>query len=73
MTRYLRFDWFATWLLFSAIGLLAQTDARLQPFTLDHRKALLAHSPVDVSFLLDRPAVKHGFVRAQAGHLVTGD
>ena len=73
MTRCLRFDWFATWLLCSAIGLLAQTDARLQPFTLDHRKALLAHSPVDVSFLLDRPAGKHGFVRAQAGHLVTGD
>ncbi|MGA8510779.1 MAG: hypothetical protein WB762_34640 [Candidatus Sulfotelmatobacter sp.] len=51
----------------------AQTDAALQPFTIDHRKALLAHSPVDVSFLLDAPAGKHGFVRAQGGHLVTGD
>jgi hypothetical protein len=63
-----------------AIGLLllpcrvrAQTDPALQPFTIDHRKALLAHSPVDVSFLLDAPAGKHGFVRAQGGHLVTGD
>jgi len=51
----------------------AQEDARLLPFTVDHRKALLAHSPVDVSFLLDAPAGKHGFVRAQGGHLVTGD
>src|ERR1700722_4552123 len=51
----------------------AQSDAALQPFTIDHRKALLAHSPVDVSFLLDAPAGKHGFVRAQGGHLVTGD
>jgi hypothetical protein len=51
----------------------AQTDSTLQPFTIDHRKALLAHSPVDVSFLLDAPAGKHGFVRAQGAHLVTGD
>jgi hypothetical protein len=50
----------------------AQTSAGLQPFTIDHRKALLAHSPVDVSFLLDAPAGKHGFVRAQGEHLVTG-
>src|SRR6202041_1186059 len=62
-----------------ALGLLllpyrlpAQTDPPLQPFTIDHRKALLAHSPVDVSFLLDAPAGKHGFVRAQGGHLVSG-
>jgi hypothetical protein len=64
---------FATGLLLSASGISAQTDAALQPFTMDHRKALRAHSPVDVSFLLDAPAGKHGFVRAQAGHLVTGD
>jgi hypothetical protein len=63
-----------------ALGLLllpyrlpAQEDAALQPFTIDHRKALPAHSPVDVSFLLDAPAGKHGFVRAQGGHLVSGD
>src|ERR1700721_405723 len=49
------------------------TDAALQPFTIDHRKALRAHSPVDVSFLLDAPAGKYGFVRAQEAHLVTGD
>jgi hypothetical protein len=64
---------FATWLLLSTCQVPAQTNAALQPFTIDHRKALLAHSPVDVSFLLDAPAGKHGFVRAEGAHLVTGD
>jgi len=64
---------FATWLLLLTCKAPAQTSAALQPFTIDHRKALLAHSPVDVSFLLDAPAGKHGFVRAQGAHLVTGD
>lgn len=59
--------------LVSAIGLWAQADRTLQPFVIDHRKAMLAHSPVDVSFLLDAPAGKHGFVHAQDAHLVTGD
>jgi hypothetical protein len=60
-------------LFFSSCLVSAQTDVALRPFTIDHRKALLAQSPVDVSFLLDAPAGKHGFVRAQGGHLVTGD
>jgi hypothetical protein len=53
----------------------AQTDPTLEPFTLDHRKAPLAHSasPVDVSFLLDPPAGKHGFVRIKNGHFTTED
>jgi hypothetical protein len=63
----------AWWLLLSPCLVPAQTDATLRPFTIDHRKALLAHSPVDVSFLLDAPAGNHGFVRAQGGHLVTAD
>src|ERR1035438_4046223 len=63
----------AVWFLLSVASLFAQKDARLLPFTVDHRKALLAPSPVDVSFLLDAPAGKHGFVRAQGEHLVTGD
>jgi len=62
----------AMWLV-SAVGLWAQADPALQPFVIDHRRAALAHSPVDVSFLLDAPAGKHGFVRAQDGHLVSGD
>jgi hypothetical protein len=64
---------FGVWPLLFASGMLAQTNAALQPFTIDHRKALLARSPVDVSFLLEAPAGKHGFVRAQGAHLVTGD
>jgi hypothetical protein len=64
---------FAAGLLVSTYRVPAQTDAALQPFTIDHRKASLAHSPVDVSFLLDAPAGKHGFVRAQGAHLVTED
>jgi len=73
MRNRLRVYWFAAGLLLFASGMPAQTDGALQPFTIDHRKALRAHSPVDVSFLLDAPAGKHGFVRAQGGHLVTGD
>lgn len=45
----------------------------LQPFTIDHRAGLGGRSPADVSFLLDAPAGKHGFVHAQGGHLATGD
>ncbi len=65
--------WSVAWLLFFPSRMPAQTDPALQPFTIDHRKAQLARSPVDVSFLLDAPAGKHGFVRAQSAHLVTGD
>jgi hypothetical protein len=64
---------FAVWPLLFASGTRAQTDPNLQPFTIDHRKALLAPSPVDVSFLLDAPAGNHGFVRAHGAHLVTED
>ena len=45
----------------------------LVPFTVDHRAGMAARSPVDVSFLLEAPAGKHGFVHAAGGHLVTGD
>ncbi len=60
-------------LLLSVAALTAQTYQSLQSFTIDHRKGYLARSPVDVSFLLDAPAGKHGFVRAEGAHLVTGD
>jgi hypothetical protein len=73
MTSRHRVYLFAACLLLSTCRVLARTDGTLQPFTIDHRKASLAHSPVDVSFLLDAPAGKHGFVRAQGAHLVTGD
>ena len=34
---------------------------------------MAAHSPVDVSYLLDAPAGKHGFVVVKDGHLATED
>ena len=49
------------------------TPPPLQPFVMDHRAGLDAHSPVDLSFLLDAPAGKHGFIHAHLGHLATGD
>ncbi|MGB6974263.1 MAG: hypothetical protein WBD67_06235 [Terracidiphilus sp.] len=51
----------------------AQSTPNLVPFALDHRRAMEAHSPVDVSFLLDAPAGKHGFIQVLNGHLATGD
>jgi hypothetical protein len=47
----------------------AQSD--LKPFVMNHRAA--GASPADVSFLLDAPAGKTGFVRIQNGHLAKGD
>jgi hypothetical protein len=46
-------------------------DGLLKPFVMNHRAA--ASSPADVSFLLDAPAGKDGFVRIQNGHLVKGN
>jgi hypothetical protein len=51
----------------------AQSTAGMAPFALDHRRAMEDHSPVDVSFLLDAPAGKHGFIGVKNGHLATGD
>ena len=69
-----------TALLLSAVAvtaygaqIVAQNQSNMAPFAMDHRRAALAHSPVDVSFLLDAPAGKHGFVKVQDGHLATGD
>ena len=46
-------------------------DGGMKPFTLDHRGG--AASVIDLSFLLDAPAGKHGFARIAGGHLVAGD
>jgi hypothetical protein len=54
-------------------ALRAQTTDGMVPFTMDHRRAALSASPVDVSFLLDAPAGKHGFIEVKDGHLATGD
>jgi hypothetical protein len=47
------------------------SDSLLKPFVMDHRSATT--SPADVSFLLDAPAGKNGFVRVKGGHLVKPD
>jgi hypothetical protein len=46
-------------------------DGKMKPFTLDHRGG--AASVMDLSFMLDAPAGKHGFARIDGGHLVAGD
>src|ERR1700735_1001028 len=51
----------------------AQSQSGMEPFSMDHRRGSLTPSPVDVSFLLDAPAGKHGFINVKDGHLATGD
>lgn len=51
----------------------AQDQTGMKPFVMDHRLGFTTHSPIDLSFLLDAPAGKHGFLRVQDGHLATGD
>jgi hypothetical protein len=46
-------------------------DGEMKPFMLDHRGG--AASVINLSFLLDAPAGKHGFARIAGGHLVAGD
>jgi hypothetical protein len=62
-------------LLAAASGPLlpAQSQNGMASFSMDHRGAMAAHSPVDVSYLLDAPAGKHGFVVVKDGHLATED
>jgi hypothetical protein len=59
-------------LFFLATAASAQwDDGLLKPFVMDHRAAGV--SPADVSFLLDAPAGKAGFIRVQGGHFVKPD
>jgi hypothetical protein len=61
------------WALVTASSLLrGQSPQSMTPFSMDHPRAAQTHSPVDVSFLLDAPAGKDGFVKVKNGHLVTG-
>ena len=59
-----------------ALGLPAsaqaqRSDSLFVPFTMEHRAS--DSSSLDLSFLLDAPAGKHGFARVRNGHLVRGD
>jgi hypothetical protein len=56
-----------------APGQTAGSPPALAPYAVDHRAGFAARSPVDLSFLLDAPAGRQGFVHAAGGHLVTGD
>src|ERR1700722_19041071 len=60
-------------LIFAPNHASAQGAPGMVPFALDHRRAAESHSPVDVSFLLDAPAGKHGFIQISNGHLATGE
>jgi hypothetical protein len=46
-------------------------DSLLRPFTIEHRGA--DASSLDLSFLLEGPAGRHGFTRVRDGHLARGD
>ncbi|MFL5616935.1 MAG: hypothetical protein ACJ79A_00915 [Gemmatimonadaceae bacterium] len=54
-----------------ALAPAQSSDTLFQPFTIEHRTA--DASSLDLSFLLDTPAGKHGFVRVRDGHLARGD
>ncbi len=54
--------------LLSSCAFAQWDDSLLKPFTMDHRGG--AGSLADVSFLLDPPAGKGGFIRIQDGHFV---
>lgn len=53
-------------LIFSTGAVAQWDDSLLKPFVMDHRAATT--SPADVSFLLDAPAGKDGFIRVRNGH-----
>jgi hypothetical protein len=58
-------------LLLSTAAFAQWDDGLLKPFQMDHRGATT--SPADVSFLLDAPAGKTGFIRVKDGHFVKSD
>jgi hypothetical protein len=51
----------------------AQATGGMAPFTMDHRRVAQSPSPLDLSFLLDAPAGRHGFIQVKDGHLASGD
>jgi hypothetical protein len=52
-------------------GVVSAQEIPLQPFVIDH--ASRTNSAADVSFLLDAPAGRDGFIRVKDGHLVKPD
>ena len=63
-----------TFAAFSFLPLRAQLPAQTQqPYPLDYVRMLASPSSIDLSFLLDAPAGKRGFLRVANGHLATAD
>ncbi|UCG48361.1 MAG: hypothetical protein JSU94_01025 [Phycisphaerales bacterium] len=58
-------------LLLLVAGIASAQDVRMEPFTIDWRDG--SGSLVDLSFLLDAPAGRDGFVRVRDGRLVRPD
>lgn len=58
-------------LLFLLCATLGAQWGLLQPFVMDHRAG--GASPADISFLLDAPAGKDGFITIRNGHLAKGN
>ncbi len=54
-----------------ALSLAPAQEVSMRPFTINHWER--TDSPADVSFLLDPPAGKHGFIQVKDGHLVRPD
>ena len=57
--------------VFAQSAVFGTPGIELKPFTMNHRQG--AHSVINLSFLLDAPAGKDGFIRAQGSHLIKPD
>ena len=56
---------------FAQTAVFGTPGIELKPFTMNHRQG--TNSVINLSFLLDAPAGKDGFIRANDGHLVKPD
>ncbi len=57
--------------VFAQTAAFGTPGIELKPFTMNHRQG--THSVINLSFLLDAPAGKDGFIRVKGGHLVKPD
>jgi hypothetical protein len=56
---------------FAQAAVFGTPGIELKPFTMNHRQG--SNSVINLSFLLDAPAGKEGFIRVRGGHLVKPD
>src|SRR5580704_1813306 len=57
--------------VFAQTAVFGTPGIELKPFTMNHRQG--SNSVINLSFLLDAPAGKDGFIRVQGSHLVKPD